>query len=443
MKTKLIIFDLDGVLVDTKKIHFDSLNKALFDVNKDYVISEIEQFEIFEGLTTKQKLCILTESKGLPESMYHDIWKQKQLNSLFYLNNLSKNDLLIETFNYIKNKGISIAVATNSIKETAETCLNKLGILELIDLYLTNEDVNLPKPNSNIYNKCIEHFKVDPEEVLIIEDGYYGKIAAYNSKCKLISVDGPNEININFIENILSPSNKLNILIPMAGEGSRFKLAGYNEPKPMIMINNKTMIQTVYENINLDGQYIFIIKKDDLEKYDIENHIKSFCNNYKIIIQNEKLDGAALSALLSEEYINNDDHLLIANSDQYIEWNSKHDINNIINSGVDGSILTFTNNDPKWSYLKRSIYNIVEKVSEKNVISNEATCGIYYWNKGSDFVKYAKQMISKKIKTNNEFYICPVFNEAISDQKIISPYPIQKMYGLGTPEDLEKFLLIL
>jgi NDP-sugar pyrophosphorylase family protein len=226
----------------------------------------------------------------------------------------------------------------------------------------------------------------------------------------------------------------------MAGEGSRFKSAGYVLPKPMIMVNNKTMIQTVCENINLNGKYIFVVKKDDLIKYDIENHIKSFCNNYEIVVQEGKLEGAVLSALLAKEYIDNNEHLLVVNSDQYIEWDSNKDINNIINSGVDGSILTFNSNETKWSYVKRNEYNIIEKVSEKNVISNEATCGIYYWNKGSDFVKFANDMIQKNIKVNNEFYICPVFNEAILNKKIISPYPIKKMYGLGTPEDLENFL---
>lgn len=440
MITKLIIFDLDGVLIDTKKIHFDSLNSALLEIDKKYVIDEDEQLNIFEGLTTNQKLNILTETKGLPEKYYKSIWEQKQLNSLKYFQNIDTNNNLIDTFKYIKSKNLKIAVASNSIKETVITCLNKLGIIEFIDLYLSNEDVNSPKPNPEIYIKCLDYFQVLPEETLIIEDSFYGKISAFNSKCKLISIEQPNEINIDLINKITNNNIGLNILIPMAGEGSRFKSAGYTLPKPMIMVNNKTMIQTVYENINLNGKYIFVIKKDDLIKHDIENHIKSFCNNYEIIVQENKLEGAVLSALLAKEYINNEEHLLIVNSDQYIEWDSNKDINSIIESGVDGSILTFNSNEIKWSYIKRNEYNIIEKVSEKNVISNEATCGIYYWNKGSDFVKFANDMINKNIRVNNEFYICPVFNEAILNKKIISPYPIKKMYGLGTPEDLESFL---
>ena len=115
-------------------------------------------------------------------------------------------------------------------------------------------------------------------------------------------------------------------------------------------------------------------------------------------------------------------------------------INNFIKSGVDGGILTFTSNEKKWSFVKKNKNNFVSAVAEKNTISDEATCGIYYWKNGSDFVKYAEQMIQKQIKTNNEYYICPVYNEAIQDEKIIVSEMVYEMWGIGTPEDLATFL---
>ena len=200
------------------------------------------------------------------------------------------------------------------------------------------------------------------------------------------------------------------------------------------------MIQTVVENIGNPANYIFIIKKEDDNKYDIENHIKSFCQNAKIIYQNGKVDGAAVTALLAKTIIDNDEPLIIANSDQYVIWNSKKTINNFIKSGIDGGILTFFANEKKWSFVKKNESNFISAVAEKNVISNEATCGIYYWKRGADFVKYAEKMINKKIKTNNEYYICPVYNEAIEDEKIILSEKVYEMWGIGTPEDLSIFL---
>ena len=438
---KVFIFDLDGVLVDSKQNHFDSLNLALKEINSKYVISEIDQKYIFEGLPTKEKLNILTKTKNLPINLHKKIFELKQKESLMFFKNL-KNDLeLIEIFNLIKNNNIKIAVASNCIRETVEVCLKSLGIFNLVDLYLSNEDVVFPKPNPEIYLKCMEFFNVSPEECLIFEDSYIGKVAAFKSKAPLVSVDNRNTITKNFIESYLNKNDKnINILIPMAGEGSRFIKAGYSEPKPFIDINGKSMIQLVHDNININGQYIFIAKKDHIDKYNLNNHLSSFCKNFIIIEQNGKLDGATKSALLASNLINNDNPLLIVNSDQYIEWDSNKIINKFIESGVDGGILTFKSNESKWSYAKIN-EEIVEEVFEKIVVGDNATCGIYYWKKGSDFIKYALKMIDKNIKTNNEFYICPVYNQAIQDKKIISYEQVSKMEGLGTPEDLENYLV--
>jgi dTDP-glucose pyrophosphorylase len=107
---------------------------------------------------------------------------------------------------------------------------------------------------------------------------------------------------------------------------------------------------------------------------------------------------------------------------------------------ADGGIVTFTSIHPKWSYAKVDESGLVTEVAEKNPISNNATVGYYFWKNGSDFVKYAESMINKNKRVNNEFYVCPVFNEAIADGKKISSFDIEKMWGLGTPEDLNYFL---
>jgi dTDP-glucose pyrophosphorylase len=144
--------------------------------------------------------------------------------------------------------------------------------------------------------------------------------------------------------------------------------------------------------------------------------------------------------LLAKEFIDNDNPILMANSDQYIEWDAFEFMKNNINNNFDGSILTFEATHPKWSFVKIDNEGFVTEVAEKKPISNIATVGIYWWLKGSDFVKYAEKMIEKDIRVNNEFYICPVFNEAIAEDKKIGIFNVDEMWGIGTPEDLNYFL---
>jgi dTDP-glucose pyrophosphorylase len=146
--------------------------------------------------------------------------------------------------------------------------------------------------------------------------------------------------------------------------------------------------------------------------------------------------------LLAKEYINNDEQLLIANSDQYVEWDSSDFMYSVQGEGIDGGILVFYNTHPKWSYAKVNKDGFVTEVREKVVVSDKATVGIYHWKKGRDYVRYAEQMIRENIRVNGEFYVCPVYNKAIEDGKRFKTYSIDrdKMWGLGTPEDLNYFI---
>ena len=231
----------------------------------------------------------------------------------------------------------------------------------------------------------------------------------------------------------------MNIVIPMAGNGSRFKEAGYDLPKPLIDINGKPMIQLVVENLNIkEANYIFLVQSEHYKNYNLDVLLNKIKPNCQIIVIDRVTEGAACTTLMAKKYIDNDIPLLIANSDQYIEWDSEIFINDF--SKYDAGIVTFKDNHPKWSYAKVDDFGYVSEVAEKQVISDQATVGIYYWTNGKEYVKYALQMIDKDIRVNNEFYVCPVFNEAILDNKKIIIKEVEKMYGLGTPADLQVFL---
>jgi dTDP-glucose pyrophosphorylase len=148
-------------------------------------------------------------------------------------------------------------------------------------------------------------------------------------------------------------------------------------------------------------------------------------------------EGAASTSLLAKDLINNDEVLVIANSDQIVKWDADQFL--FWFPEFDGITAVFEASDPKWSYVKGDL-NYVTEIAEKRVISNKANVGIYGWANGSDYVKYAEQMIAKDIRTNGEFYIAPVYNEAIADGKLIYHFPVFEMHGVGTPEDLDEFL---
>tara|TARA_R100000734_G_C3317414_1_gene110542 strand:- start:302 stop:1018 length:717 start_codon:yes stop_codon:yes gene_type:complete len=234
-------------------------------------------------------------------------------------------------------------------------------------------------------------------------------------------------------------NKKLNILIPMAGAGSRFQQAGYNLPKPLIDVKGKPMIQHVVENIALEGKYIFIVQKEHYEKYSLKYILKLIKPDCEIIITDGLTEGAACTTLLAKDLINSDDALLIANSDQWIDWAPNHFYDYVNRRNADGAILSFISNSPKHSYSKIEDGYITE-VAEKKVISNHATVGIYYWKKGRDYVDCANSMIEKNIRHNNEFYVCPVYNQLIEKGGMVLPYAIPQMHGMGTPEELNKFL---
>jgi HAD superfamily hydrolase (TIGR01509 family) len=447
---KFVIFDLDGVLVEAKEIHYEALNEAL---GEKYMITWDEHLSRYDGLKTSQKLEMLTKDKGLPIELYDEVWINKQKLTIDKLKNLSQSEQLIECMSSLTNDGYKIAVCSNSIRKTVLTVLSKLGIIEYVDLIISNEDVKNSKPHPEMYWKAISMMSFLPEQTLIVEDSPYGLLAASRSKSHVLRVKSPTEVSysnitkkINEIKmgnNTTTPkwkNEKLNILIPMAGAGSRFEQAGYTFPKPLIEVNSKPMIQVVVENLNIDANYIYVVQKSHREKYNLDTMLNLITPGCKIVEVDGLTEGAACTALLAKDYINSDSPLFFANSDQFVEWDSNEFMYKMQESNCDGGIVTFKATHPKWSFAKIDDNGLVTEVAEKNPISDNATVGYYYWKHGSDFVKYAEQMIERNIRVNNEFYVCPVFNQAIEDCKKIRIFESAKMWGLGTPEDLNFYL---
>lgn len=444
---KLAVFDMDGVLVNARELHYQTLNQALVEHGYPAITRE-EQATTYEALPTKQKLRIYSDKRGLPQDLHDSINRRKQELTLERAAaELTVDHVKIAMLRQLHLDGIKVFCASNAVPESIAAMLKATGLYDWIETRLSNKDVENCKPHPEIYNKAMALAGVTPAETLIIEDSPVGRMAAVHSGAWLCEVVGPDDVTYSRVRgqiDLLNGNNprlpEITVLIPMAGAGSRFTQAGYTFPKPLIEVRGKPMIEIVTKNLGARGPHIFVIREEHRDKFALNYLLPLIKPGSKLVGVSDLTEGAACTTLLAKEYIDNDRPLLIANSDQFVDWDPDRFYYRATRAGVDGAILTFRSTHPKWSYVKVDAAGHVTELQEKKPISDIATVGIYYWAKGSDYVRYAEQMIAKNIRINNEFYVAPVYNEAIADGKRIITYDVQGMWGLGTPEDLKHFL---
>jgi NDP-sugar pyrophosphorylase family protein len=225
----------------------------------------------------------------------------------------------------------------------------------------------------------------------------------------------------------------MNIVIPAAGAGRRFVDAGYSIPKPFLPINGKPMVQIAIDNLADENDKVYLLMRSEHIVY-AQNTDLTQRNNVCFVMIDQLTEGAACTVLRTKKFIDNDEPLLIANSDQYIEYDRTAWIDST--NKHDGVIMTFYSTDAKWSYAETDKSGRILRVAEKQVISPHATVGIYHYARGGMFVEAAERMISKNERVNGEFYVCPAYNNMV-DEYDIRTFDIKNMYGLGTPEDFE------
>jgi HAD superfamily hydrolase (TIGR01509 family) len=438
---RAILFDLDGVLVDADKWHFNALNVAL-QHSEIEPISWQEHLTIYKGIPTKEKLRILSERKGLPRDLWETISASKQEVTRDIIRKFCTPDPEKVEMMKLLSQRFTVGVCSNAIRDTVELMLERSGLAGFVHFSLSNQDVQQPKPSPAIYEKAFEHLRIKPHEAVIVEDSDVGKRAAIASRGVLCSVAGPHEVNFYRVLKTVQEAQQVNVIIPAAGQGRRFSEMGYQHPKPLIQVNGKPMIELVLENVRGLGRPIVIMQQKHTRQYCADFHLKSINPSTTLIEIDGLTEGAACTMLTARELINNQNELIMANSDQFLDFDLTDFLQKMRVSDADAGMLTFYSDHPKWSYAKVRSDGTVSEVAEKVVISNHATVGIYYYRHGSDFVHYADRMIAKNVRVNGEFYVSPVFNEYIADGKklLIHEIDARVMHGLGTPEDLDKFL---
>jgi len=451
---KVIIFDLDGVLVDARELHYEALNRALDKY--DARISRDEHLSTYDGLPTTKKLELLTENKGLPKDVYEDVWKDKQFQTQKIIDEeYGVDDRMIEILSKLKKDGFKICVCSNSIRETTRLMLLRRGFKKFMDFFISNQDVKNPKPNPEMFLKAMVKYGVSPKECVIVEDSHYGRQAAFDAGAHLCAVENAEDVKYEKIKSVIDAAENnnmknsytpkwqggdLRVVIPLAGSGKSYQKAGFNFPKFLVDIAGKPMIQWVIENINVEGKFIFIFQKSDYEKYNLKYMIQLLVKDFEILLVDEKTDGAARTVLKAENLINDEHPLAIINGDQYMKWNSNEFFYAMAADECDGGIVTFKSTHPQYSFVKTGSDGFVEQCSEKKPISNDATAGVYYFREGKSFVRAAKQMIDKKIKTDKQYFVCPAYNELINEGLKIRKFDIEKIWSFSVPEGLKYFI---
>jgi len=230
----------------------------------------------------------------------------------------------------------------------------------------------------------------------------------------------------------------MNVIIPAAGRGQRFADEGYSVPKPFIYVLGKPMLQLALENLNIDAPHTIIMQRDHVKEY--RDVLDSFMKkDWRIVEIDGYTEGPASTCLKAEEFIDNDEPLLYANCDQYLEWDPKAFIDYV--KDYDGGLLVHRDSLPYSSFAVLDESGYVKRTVEKEVISDVSSTGIYYWSKGSDFVRNAKQMIERGNRAKNgEYYAINVYNEGIAEGKKYTVYFIKKFWRIGVPVELKDFV---
>lgn len=452
-----VIFDLDGVLVDTKELHYQAFKKAVKTIAKINIKSS--WYHKYDGITTREKLEILIQEGVLSSDQLPTIMAEKHAETLRQIElQIKPNEKITQLLTTLRDEGRhTLSIASNSRIDFVWAIVEKMKIRHFFTSIVGGDKVKFTKPHPEIYVKCMLLENANPAQTVIFEDSVVGLKAAVESgahawQCSV------NSLTLEWVKSAIISSGlfsrasdtayrglnpypyRASVVVPMAGHGSRFSKVGFELPKPLIDVRGVPMVQVTCDSVQIPGRYIFCVQDEHCVKFG-QQIGRLFDVDDEMVVINGVTEGAACTVLKTMHLIDDDLPLFIVNSDQYIEWDWFRFMNEAESQKIDGGIVVFEANDPKWSYAKtEENSNVVTQVAEKNPISTHATAGIYYWRRGKDFVKFAKQMIEKNIRVNNEFYVCPVYNEAIEAGLKIITFPCTRMLGMGTPEDLQENL---
>lgn len=240
----------------------------------------------------------------------------------------------------------------------------------------------------------------------------------------------------------------LHVIMPMAGEGSRFVREGWTTPKPLILLDGRPLFLHAISSVKTDGfkmKYSFIVRQEHIDKYQIDEKIKSFLPEANVFSVLKTTRGAVETCLIAENAIADDDAVIVMDCD--LEFRSKQFVEIIkrildlpIEEAEGGALVSFESNEPRYSYAEVGDNDYVTRTAEKEVISNHALCGAYFFSCGRRFKQVAHQLLDEPVFTKPEYYVSLLFNYLLKDGERVWLAPMEEYYSYGTPEELKQYL---
>lgn len=235
----------------------------------------------------------------------------------------------------------------------------------------------------------------------------------------------------------------MNILFLLAGDSKSFEEQGYHYPKYLLEIDGKPLVQHVIEHVSVSrpARHIYLVRKEEVERFHFESVLKLLVPDSEVVVAEGLTRGAACTALLAVELIDNDEPLLIINGDQVVDLSLDQALDSFEKAQLDGGIVVFDSVHPRWSYVRLDERGMVVEAAEKRPISRNATAGIYYFAKGCSFVAAAKEMIRKDASVGDSFYVCPAYNELLLSQGKVGVFqiPRENYHSLALPQGVQAY----
>ena len=453
---KLVVFDLDGVLVDSRDLHYEALNTAIEQAaGAQYLISRIEHETIYDGLSTNQKLRLMSLAKGLPLELHKPVWQRKQeLTDVLVREQLKPVAQVTELLKQLKHSGYPVAVASNCIKSSVRNILDAIGLLPYIDACFSNEDVGHAKPEPDIYIKACSSFGVLPSQALVVEDSVKGFEAAIRAGCHLLKVNGTDDVHaaavFRRLQEVDAASTPITVVVPLAGCSPDVWLSG-PEATPVELpvfltdTRGRPVLDWALNSIKSSRfpmRFIFVVKDAQASALRLESmcvKATGFEPTTVVRVRSDTL-GALKTVLQARHLLEPGAPLLIFDGSHVVDWRTGGSVDDMLCTRADGAVTVWPSSDPRWSYVRtqRNTSTVLE-VHEKVAVSNLACSGLYFWRRASDFLSAADAVVAHNVRTRGLFFLAPTFNETILGGAIVESVPIAQAWSLRSASEVSFF----
>jgi HAD superfamily hydrolase (TIGR01509 family) len=455
-KIQLVIFDLDGVLVDSRDLHYEALNAALEEVaGARFVITRAEHESTYDGLSTNQKLRLLTMSKELPLEHHKKVWTRKQeLTEDFVRKQIKPTAHITELIIRLKRAGYPVAVASNCIRSSVRNILEATGLLTYVDAVFSNEDVAHAKPEPDIYIKACRTFGLETSQALVIEDSPRGCEAAVRAGCPLVRVDGTASVRADVIlrriREVDAEPEPITVVVPLAGPCPEVWMDGPESPPsemPSFLadVRGRSAIEWALGSIasnRVPMRFLFLVKDSHAVTFKLESLLARATGYAPTTVIRLKSDtlGALKTVLEARALLPAASPVLVFDGAHVLDWGAAGCIDDVLCARADGAVTVAASSDPRWSYVRVQggghASPAVLEVHEKVAVSNAACTGLYFWRRGADFLAAADATVAGGSRTRGSYFVAPAYNAAIRAGKRIEAVRVEQSWSLRSAAEV-------